>query len=79
MNNTKTSRLSIKSIKPSTFRVFLKNRNNHHEIPQNHPQNRTQNSRTKDPNQPDLTIKSDNITKMKEYVRTRIKTENNSA
>lgn len=31
MNNTKSSRLSVKGVKPGHFRVFLKQRSNHHE------------------------------------------------
>lgn len=75
MNNTKTSRLSIRTIKPNNFRVFLKQRSNHHEITP-HP---LPNSHNKETKLAERVINNDNISKMKQYVRDRIKTENTTS
>jgi hypothetical protein len=77
MNNTKSSRLTVKKIKPASFRVFLKERTNHHEIiDPAQPSHRLNDSRI---TQESTLVKKDSISKMKDFVRNRIKTEQSAA
>lgn len=74
MNNTKSSRLSIKTTKPKALCVFLKHRTNQREnatpLPTTH---RPKDQPTQEGNH--LGAKSESISKMKDFVRARLKTD----
>jgi hypothetical protein len=74
MNNTKSSQLFIKTAKPNAFRVFLKHRTNQRENATPLPPNRRP---KEEPTQEgvQLAVKSESISKMKDFVRARLKTD----
>jgi hypothetical protein len=74
MNNTKSSRLSLKTTKPNVFRVFLKHRTNQREnaTPLPTPYHQKDQSAQEGSN---LGGKSESISKMKDFVRARLKTD----
>lgn len=74
MNNTKSSRLSLKTTKSNAFRVFLKHRTNQ---PQNATPLPTPHRSENQPTQEcsHLGTKSESISKMKDFVRARLKTD----
>lgn len=74
MNNTKSSHLSIKTAKPSAFRVFLKHRTNQRDNATPQPSSHRP---TDQPTQEGslLGVKRETISKMKDFVRARLKTD----